>query len=114
MSIIHNKQIGSPDLEASIVESILTMCIDNGVSTFELYRKMQTIPHTIIKCYLFYLIDYEILFYDSQKKKFIAKCEGYELLDEIDKEKRQQEIDINDITITFEFRHLNNEWSKYQ
>jgi predicted transcriptional regulator len=104
MSISHNKDIKSPELEASIVEPLLTICIE-GLSIFEISWKIQTImllPYFIIKRYLFYLIDYEVMRYDGQKQIFTTTYEGHNLLDMIDKEKKQENNNINDITITFE------------
>jgi predicted transcriptional regulator len=104
MSISHNKNIKPPDLEASIVEPLLTICID-GSSIFEISWKIQTIirlSYTTIKRYLFYLIDYEIITYEGQKQTFKTTNEGHTLLDLIDNEKRQENMDIRDITIVFE------------
>jgi predicted transcriptional regulator len=104
MSISHNKDIKSPELEASIVEPMLTICIE-GLSIFEISWKIQTmmvLPYIIIKRYLFYLMDYEVMRYDGQKQIFTTTYEGHNLLDMIDKEKKQENNDINDIIITFE------------
>jgi predicted transcriptional regulator len=104
MSINHNKDIKPPDLEASIVEPILTICID-GSSIFEISWKIQTmirLSHTTIKRYLFYLIDYEVITYEGHKQTFKTTYEGHNLLGLIDKEKRQGNMDIHNITITFE------------
>ena len=108
MSIIHNIEIQSPELEASIVEPILTICI-TGLSFFEISLKMQTmmtLPFTSIKRYLFYLIDYEVIAYNGQKRTFKTTDEGHDLLNMIDKEKTQENTDINDITITFECEQI--------
>jgi predicted transcriptional regulator len=108
MSISHNKDIKPPNLEASIVEPMLTICID-GSSIFEISWKIQTIirlSHTTIKRYLFYLIDYEVIIYEGQKQTFKTTNEGHNLLSLIDKEKRQENMDIHDITITFECQHI--------
>jgi predicted transcriptional regulator len=104
MSISHNKDIKSPELKASIVEPLLTICI-KGLSIFEISWKIQTmmvLPYIIIKRYIFYLIDYEVMRYDGQKQIFTTTYEGHNLLDMIDKEKKQENNDINDIIITFE------------
>jgi predicted transcriptional regulator len=108
MSLSHNKDIKPPNLEASIVEPILTICID-GSSIFEISWKIQTITrlsHTTIKRYLFYLIDYEVIIYEGQKQTFKTTNEGHNLLGLIDKEKRQENMDIHDITITFECEQI--------
>ena len=62
---------------------------------------MLTIPYAIIKIYLFYLIDFEAISYNGQKKIFKISDGGLDLLEMIDKEKKQKK-DIKDIIITFE------------
>ena len=104
MSILHNKEIKSPELEASVVEPLLTICT-TGSSIFETSWKIQsimTLPFTIIKQYLFYMIDYEVISYNGQKRAFTTTEEGQHLLDMIDKETREENKDINDVIITFE------------
>lgn len=103
MSMIHNKEVKSLELQASIVEPILTICT-TGSSIFELSWKIQTmitLPSAIIKRYLFYMIDYEVITYRGQKQTFITTDEGHNLLEMIDKEKKQENNDVNDIIITF-------------
>ena len=104
MSIIHYNDIKSPILQAAIVEPILIFCI-KGSSIFEIscnIQSMLTIPYAIIKNYLFYLIDFEAISYNGQKKIFKISDGGLDLLYMIDKEKKQAKTDIKDITITFE------------
>lgn len=104
MSITHNKDIEFPELQANIVEPILILCI-NKSSMFEISWKIQTmlsLPSYIIKNYLFYLIDYEVISYDGQKRIFTITDGGYELLYMIEKETRQENKDIKDISIVFE------------
>ena len=55
----------------------------------------------MIKNYLFYLIDFEAISYNGQKKIFKISDGGLDLLEMIDKEKKQKK-DIKDIIITFE------------
>jgi hypothetical protein len=64
---------------------------------------MLPLSDIIIKEYLFYLIDYELVSYNGQKQIFSIEYWGFGLLDMIDEEKRQEKIDIDDITITFEY-----------
>ncbi len=56
----------------------------------------------ILKKYLIYLIDYEIISYEGKIQKFLIKDEGYNLLDSINKEITNEMTDIKDIVITFE------------
>ena len=55
----------------------------------------------MIKNYLFYLIDFEAISYNGQKKIFKISDGGLDLLEMIDKEKKQKK-DTKDIIITFE------------
>ena len=55
----------------------------------------------MIKNYLFYLIDFEAISYNGQKKIIKISDGGLDLLEMIDKEKKQKK-DIKDIIITFE------------
>jgi predicted transcriptional regulator len=105
MSITHSKDIESPELQATIVEPILKCCI-NKPSILELSWSVQTmlsLPCYIIKNYLFYLIDYEVISYNGQKRIFTITDRGYELLDMIEKETRQEKKDIKDISVVFEY-----------
>lgn len=104
MSVTLNKDIKSRVLEAAIIEPILISCIDK-VSFYILALSIQKIIPIFIsnlKIYLFYLIDYELISYNGQKKLFIIENGGLDLLDMIETEKRQEKTDITDITITFE------------
>ena len=104
MSIIHNKDIKSPKLQAVIVEPILIGCIKKITLPEILFDIQRILPlsDTVIKKYLFYLIDYELISYDGQKQMYILEEGGFSLLDMIEREKRQEITNINDITITFE------------
>jgi len=55
----------------------------------------------MIKNYLFYLIDFEAISNNGQKKIFKISDGGLDLLEMIDKEKKQKK-DTKDIIITFE------------
>ena len=84
-------------------------CID-GVTNYELESAIQTmlpLSDITIKEYLFYLINYELVSYNGQKQIFSIEYWGFGLFDMIDEEKRQEKIDIDDITITFEY-YANN------
>ena len=60
------------------------------------------ISSLILRKYLFYLIDYEVITYEGNIQKFSIKDEGYNLLDSINKEITNEMPDINDFVITFE------------
>lgn len=49
---------------------------------------MLSLSYTTIKNYLFYLMEYEVISYDGQKKIFTILDEGRNLLDKIDKKEK--------------------------
>ena len=55
-----------------------------------------------LKKYLFYLVDYELVSYNSIQQVFTIEEGGFCFLDMIHREKRQEKINLKDITITFE------------
>ncbi|MDQ6722684.1 MAG: hypothetical protein M3Z01_00235 [Thermoproteota archaeon] len=106
MSIIHNGDIKSPELQASIVRPILSYCVKRVSFNFlaSAIQKIMPLSFSNLKRYLFYLIEYELISYDAQEQKFTIEDGGLGLLDMIDSEKSEEKMDINDITITFEFK----------
>src|SRR5215203_1369870 len=108
MSITHNINRGSPRLQAAIVEPILLSCVNN-IAMYELdsnIKKNPTMKHTvsinIIKKYLFYLVEYGLVLYNGQKHVFALEDGGFDLLNLIDEEKRQEKTDLGDIVIILE------------
>ena len=99
MNVSPNTDVKSPQLQAAIVEPILKLCID-GITMDELKiktDKMLPLMYTIAKKYLFYLIEYEFILYDGQKRIFIIKDEGYNLLHLFENEKSQLTTNINNM-----------------
>jgi hypothetical protein len=91
-------------LQGCIVEPILLSCI-NGSFIYDIASSLQKIlpiSYDNLKMYLFYLIDYDLMSYNGQNQIFIIEDSGYDLLEMIDKEKRQGKNDIKDIVITIE------------
>jgi hypothetical protein len=65
-----------------IVEYILLLCA--GETTFDdLMQLMISSSPTILKKYLFYLIDYDLISYSGQKQVYLMKDKGLELLSRI-------------------------------
>lgn len=58
--------------------------------------------HNILKEYLFYLIDYGVISYDSGKHMFTIEDGGYDILFMIDEEKKTGKTNLNNIVVTFE------------
>jgi predicted transcriptional regulator len=68
--------------EKDIVEHILLLCA--GEVTFDdLMQLMISSSPTILKKYLFYLIDYDLISYSGQKQVYHIKDKGLELLSKI-------------------------------
>ena len=65
-----------------IVEYILLLCAEE--TTFDdLMQLMISSSPTILKKYLFYLIDYDLISYNGQKQVYLIKHRGLELLSRI-------------------------------
>ena len=103
MNINHNKEIELPKLRADIIEFILTSCSKGESIECLLYneKSLASFNKNIIKKYLFFLIEYEIVSYNGQKQIFIIEKKGYDLLNIIEEEKRNGNTDIHNILITF-------------
>lgn len=104
MSIVKDNDTKSPELKASIIESILLCCSYN--TTFNLLvitvQKTFRISYHELKNYLFYMIEYGVISYNGQKQEYKIEEGGLDLLNVIKKEKNQGKDNINNITITFE------------
>ena len=65
-----------------IVEYTLLLCA--GEATFDdLMQLMISASPTVLKEYLFYLIDYELISYNGQKQVYLIKDKGLEILSRI-------------------------------
>ncbi|MDQ4073952.1 MAG: hypothetical protein M3162_06565 [Thermoproteota archaeon] len=94
----------SPKLKAVIVEPILISRM-KGISISELLFEIQsTLPLSkkTLKRYLFYLINYELVSYNGQRKAYLTEEGGVDLLQIIIKEKKTKKIASEDIVITLE------------
>jgi hypothetical protein len=69
-----------------IVEYILLLCL--SVATFDdLMQLMPLSSPELVKKYLFYLIDYDLIFYNGQNQVYVIRDRGIEVLSTIIKEK---------------------------
>ena len=102
-SITYNNDEDTLELKASIVEPILKLTT-RGITIFqfELIRRIFPITYDILKEYLFYLIDYGIISYDSEKQMFTIEDGGYDILFMLNEEKKIGKTNLNNITVTFE------------
>ena len=69
-----------------IVEFILLLCI-RGATFDELMQFMLLSSPELLKKYLFYLIDYNLIFYNGLKQVYMIKDRGLEVLSRIIKGK---------------------------
>ena len=98
------RKFQSPELQGSIVEPILLLCID-GSSFYEIASSLGEsllISSNMIKRYLFYLISYDLVSYNGQKRVFTIEIGGFKILSMIDNEKQKEKTHIEDIVITIE------------
>lgn len=105
MSATYHSSLKSPKLKAAILEHVLLSCI-NGISIgellFEMQRTLPLLSHKTLKKYLFYLINYELVSYNGQRKSYLTEDGGLDLLQMINKEKKMAMVDSEDIVITIE------------
>jgi predicted transcriptional regulator len=102
----------SPRLRGEIVENILLSLLlhpQQKMSASELLletnRKLPLISYRIIKKYLVYLADYELISYSGQIHVYQIEDNGIDLLYQIVEEKKRLIIsDSNDLTIAIEER----------
>jgi hypothetical protein len=69
-----------------IVEYILLLCL-RGATFDDLMQLMPLSSPELVKKYLFYLIDYDLIFYNGQKQVYMIRDRGIEVLSRIIKEK---------------------------
>ncbi len=104
--------IKSPRLRGEIVENILLSLLLHPLQKmsvsellFETNRKLPLISYRIIKKYLVYLTDYELISYNGHIHGYQIKENGIDLLYFIVKEKKRLRItDSKNLTITIEER----------
>ena len=102
----NNIDTESPELQSLFLEPILLYCI-KGVSftcLIEIIQKKLLLPIRSkgIKEYLYHLINYELVIYNGQRRIFIIKNDGINLLYSIYKEKKINKINSEDLVITLE------------
>jgi hypothetical protein len=69
-----------------IVECILLLCL-RGATFDGLMRLLHLSSPGLLKKYLFYLIDYDLIFYNGQNQVYMINNIGLEVLSRIIKEK---------------------------
>ena len=100
----HNKNIKPIYLRVIVVEPILLSCL-KGVSLDELFLQVQLImplPFTILKIYLYYLIDLDFISYDGKMKIYLINGHGLNLLNTIYKQKKTQKFNIENLAVKIE------------
>ncbi len=100
----NSRQLEEPPLVAAIVEPILEGCVSEA-SLLELTCALQRLlptPSDILKKYLFYLIEYDMVAYRGQKGAYVITYNGLRLLFEIKREKPMVKTDSSDIVISLE------------
>ena len=69
-----------------IVEYILSLCL-TGATLDDFLDWMSVLSPTVLKKYLFYLIEYDFILYNGQKQMYLVKDRGSEVLSAIMEEK---------------------------
>ncbi|MGN6821938.1 MAG: hypothetical protein ACTHJ7_04040 [Candidatus Nitrosocosmicus sp.] len=100
--------IKSPKLKGEVVENILALLsIDKDYSIsellFEIKRKLPLLPYKILRKYLVYLADYDLISYNGQRHSYQIEDNGVDLLELIKREKEKSKIKYSDnLLITIE------------
>lgn len=106
MSVTKNNNIiKSPKLKGEIIENILLLLCPKELCIDELFfeiQNMMQVSYTVLKKYLVYLIDFELVTYNGQKKAYFIEDGGFDLLENINMEKNSLKADYEDMTITLE------------
>ena len=100
----NSRQLEEPPLVVAIVEPILEGCVSEA-SLLELTCAVQRLlptPYDMLKKYLFYLIEYDMVAYRGQKGAFVITYNGLSLLFEIKREKAMVKSDSYDLVISLE------------
>lgn len=106
MSFTKNRYImRSPKLKGEIVENILLLLSPKELCLDELFFEIQNIlqlSYTVLKKYLVYLIDFELVTYNGQNRAYFIEEGGFDLLKNINLEKNSLKTDNDALTITLE------------
>ncbi|MGN6614982.1 MAG: hypothetical protein ACTHKC_08065 [Candidatus Nitrosocosmicus sp.] len=102
-NIIHSKHPMPPELQASIVDPILKLCV-GGITIFQfkLIKRLFPITYHTLREYIFCLIDYGVVSYNAEKQRFTIEDGGYDILFMIKEEKELWKTSLNNIVVTFE------------
>jgi len=101
----NNLNIEPPELQSLYLEPILILYWRYSFTCLlEIIHKKLSLPRSRLKIkkYLFHLINYKLVIYDGQRKIFLTKNEGINLLFSIYKEKKINKINSEDLVITLE------------
>lgn len=105
MSVTRYCNPRSPKLQAVIVEYTLQLLRVKQYTVNDLFNEIEStthLSHNRLGKHLVYLIEYELITYNGQRKLLRIEEDGIILLDKINKEKEMQMIDSEDLTITIE------------
>jgi predicted transcriptional regulator len=88
----NNLIIKSPKLKGEIVENILVLLhLKNEYPVsellFEIKKRLPLLSYKILKKYLVYLSEYELITYNGQRHVYVIEDNGVDLLKYINKEK---------------------------
>ncbi len=94
-----------PELQSVIIESILTSCINGSTINHHMYAMQRILPlfsYAILKKYLFYLIDYELVSYNGKDQTFVIEVGGHDLLEWIKINEKNKITRSKDVVIIIE------------
>ena len=65
-------------------------------------QRLIPLPYDVLKKYLFFLINYDLLSYNGKSQVYLTEEWGFDMLDAINREKRISKVNSKDIVITIE------------
>lgn len=91
-------------MQAIIFQPILLICLrGSSIQNINLnLQRLLPISSELIKKYLFYLIEYELISYFGSNRSYIATNNGIKLLFEIEHKKVTEKISTSDILLYLE------------
>ena len=101
----YKNSLKSPELQSAIIESILISCINGSTIDYLMHAIQKILPsssHGILKKYLFYLIDYEVVSYNGKIQAFVIEVGGHNLLEWIKISKNDKITKSKDVVIIIE------------
>jgi predicted transcriptional regulator len=91
------------ELDANIVEPILEACTNEATIIRLANMTKGVASYNNLKEYLFYLVDYDMISYQGDKRVYTMRYEGWRLLSMIKRTKKETNADNDNADIMIDF-----------